>query len=319
MKLFVTGGTGFFGKALLRFWEENPPNFDRIFILSRNPQKFKDKYSHLIHLNNISLVSGDIMDPDSFEVDSDIDIVLHAATDSTLGPMMSRLEVFNQILKGTENVLEFCVKKSIKKLVYTSTGGVYGAQLESKKIIEDFNSCPDPIDPKSSHNIAKKACENLIAIYSEMYKFDYTIARCFSFIGEDLPLENHFAIGNFISAVLNNKDIIIRGDGTPFRSYMHQNDLAYVLNKFLTSKTNHKVFNVGSDEAISIKDLAHLIKKIGTYTGDINILFENDHNVKNYYVPNTDRLKAFIGDYQLMNLERSINISLRNIQNKDSV
>jgi len=99
---------------------------------------------------------------------------------------------------------------------------------------------------------------------------------------------------------------------------MHQSDLAFVLNKLLFSKTNHTVFNVGSDEAISIKDLAYLIKKIEIYKGDIKILSEDDNNLKNYYVPNIDRLRTFIGDYQLMSLERSINISLKNIQNKDS-
>jgi len=319
MNLFLTGGTGFFGRALLRFWKNTGSSFNKIFILSRNPKSFLKKHADLIAELNVEFIQGDILEASAIKLNENIDYLLHAATDSTIGPSLGRLKIFNQIVKGTEEILKFAVNHRCKRFLLTSSGAVYGPQPQDMdKILESYMGSPDPSDPNSAYGLGKRSAEHLCAIYSQQYGFEYVVARCFSFVGEDLPLENHFAIGNFLSAILCNKDIIIRGDGTPVRSYMHQSDLAFVLNKLLFSKTNHTVFNVGSDEAISIKDLAYLIKKIEIYNGDIKILSEDDNNLKNYYVPNIDRLRTFIGDYQLMSLERSINISLKNIQNKDS-
>lgn len=300
MNLFVTGGTGFFGKALLRHWKSTGSPFKKIFILSRNPEAFQEKYPYLIKGLPIEFIKGDILNFSKVNVHHDLDVVLHAATDSTIGPSLTRLDVYTQITKGTEEVLNFATKHNCRKFVLTSSGGVYGAQpTHLEKIPEDYLGMPDPLDPNSAYGIGKRAAEHLTALYADKYKFDYVIARCFAFVGEDLPLDKHFAIGNFIEDAINGRDIVIKGNGKPVRSYMYQEDLAKVITFMLEKKTKDRVYNVGSDEEITLLDLAKLVSATSERKINIKIYSIDDNNVKSKYVPDVNKVKSEICEEML--------------------
>jgi len=313
MNLFVTGGTGFFGKALLRYWQNNSSNFEKIILLSRSPNVFLEKYSDLVEELPIEFIKGDILNLSESDFDLKFDVVLHAATDSTIGPSLDRLEVYRQITQGTEEVLKFAINHSCQKFILISSGGVYGAQPSSmEKISEDYLGMPDPLDPNSAYGVGKRAAEHLTALYSDKYGYDYAIARCFAFVGEDLPLDKHFAIGNFISDALNNKDIVIKGDGSPIRSYMYQEDLAKTLTVLLTEKTKHKVYNVGSDEFYSIKEFALKVKALAEKQIELKVLSRKDTNMKNIYVPDIKRIKDEFGIYPI-SIETALKNSVKKI------
>jgi len=313
MNLFVTGGTGFFGKALLRYWKNNNPQFKKIYFLSRSPEKFLENYSDLVKGLPIEFIKGNILKLSKVNIDQDLDVVLHAATDSTIGPTLDRLDIYQQITHGTEEALKFAINHNCKKFVLTSSGGVYGSQPSSmEKISEDYLGMPDPLDPNSAYGVGKRAAEHLTALYAEKYGFEFVIARCFAFIGEDLPLDKHFAIGNFISDALNNKDIVIKGDGSPIRSYMYQEDLAKTLTVLLTEKTKHKVYNVGSDEFYSIKEFALKVKALAEKQIELKVLSRKDTNMKNIYVPDIKRIKDEFGIYPI-SIETALKNSVKKI------
>ena len=78
--------------------------------------------------------------------------------------------------------------------------------------------------------MAKRASEHLCCLYNDRFGVESVVARCFSFVGQDLPLNAHFAIGNFIHDALHSTDeITVAGDGAPVRSYMNQADLAQLV------------------------------------------------------------------------------------------
>jgi len=313
MNLFVTGGTGFFGKALLRYWKNNNPQFKKIYFLSRSPEKFLENYSDLVKGLPIEFIKGNILKLSKVNIDQDLDVVLHAATDSTIGPTLDRLDIYQQITHGTEEALKFAINHNCKKFVLTSSGGVHGSQPSSmEKISEDYLGMPDPLDPNSAYGVGKRAAEHLTALYAEKYGFEFVIARCFAFIGEDLPLDKHFAIGNFISDALNNKDIVIKGDGSPIRSYMYQEDLAKTLTVLLTEKTKHKVYNVGSDEFYSIKEFALKVKALAEKQIELKVLSRKDTNMKNIYVPDIKRIKDEFGIYPI-SIETALKNSVKKI------
>ena len=261
--LLVAGGTGFFGKALLRHWKSTGSSFSKIFILSRNPESFLKAYSGLIADLNVEFIQGDILEASKIALNENIDYVIHAATDSTIGPSLGRLEVFNQIVKGTEEVLEFAVNHHCKRFLLTSSGAVYGPQPQGmEKIPESYLGSPDPLGPNSAYGLGKKSAEHLCALYSEQHGLDYVIARCFAFVGEDLPLEAHFAVGNFIRDAMFNDNICINGDGMTLRSYMDQRDLSNWLVNLLFNGRCGQAYNVGSDKKISIEELAFTVQKI---------------------------------------------------------
>lgn len=318
MNLFVTGGTGFFGKALLRYWQDNTPKFEKIFFLSRAPGLFLTEYSDLVQDLPIEFIEGDILNLSKVNIHHDLDVVLHAATDSTIGPSLSRLDVYTQITKGTEEVLQFAANNSCKKFVLTSSGGVYGAQPSNmEKIPEDYLGMPDPLDPNSAYGIGKRAAEHLVALYADKYCFDYVIARCFAFVGQDLPLDKHFAIGNFIKDGLEGNNIEIYGDGTPIRSYMYQEDLAQILDHMTIKKMPNGAYNVGSEEAISLKELAYKIKNDINNEIKIKILGTEDGNIKNKYVPDISKLKLTLGPIKFRSLDLAIKLTVEKVKLKN--
>lgn len=307
MNLFVTGGTGFFGKALLRYWQNTPPEFEKIYFLSRSPDRFIDKHSDLVSGLEIEFIKGNILNLSNISLERSFDVVLHAATDSTIGPSMDRLDVYQQIAKGTEEVLKFSTMHNCQRFVLTSSGGAYGAQPPNlEQIPEDYLGMPDPLDPNSAYGIGKRASEHLVTLYADKYGFDYVIARCFSFIGEDLPLNKHFAIGNFILNALNREDIVVKGDGSPVRSYLYQRDLAIILTRLLLEKAKYTAYNIGSDEEISIKSLAYLVKDLISPNSRVIIQKNEDGNCKDRYVPDISRVKEIIGRRTCIELRESI-------------
>lgn len=289
-KIFVTGGTGFFGKALLRFCQESDfyTNYS-VYILSRNVEKFKSQCPKSIDLSKIIFVEGDILKPSTFPKNI-FDFVIHAATDSTSGLNLNHIDRSNQIVDGTKNILNWCKHSNLQRFLYVSSGGVYGTT--SHPVFENQNTCPYISNIDNTYSISKLFSEHLCFLYSNKYNFSVSIARCFSFIGEDLPTNAHFAIGNFIGNILKGESIVINGDGSQVRSYMDQNDLANWLIKILLTGKNKEIYNVGSNEEISIKNLAKLIKNLSN--SKVNIEIKNkkisgQSSNRNFYVPNVSK------------------------------
>jgi len=312
-KLFLTGGTGFFGKALLKYWLKNNP-FKEIHILSRDPDSFIQRNRNLTGLLPVRFYSGDITHPNSFPDIEGITHIIHAATDSTLGPTLSEDEVYNQIVNGTRNTIDFAVQKSIPNFFMTSSGGVYGATKNYEENLFSGFLETDEMNGEGAYSEAKIFAEKIIDEYKDDYKINTTIARCFSFVGEDLPLNVHFAIGNFIKNALEGKAIVVNGDGLPVRSYMYQSDLARIITKLVLKEGGAGIYNLGSDEAISIKNLAYLVRDVVNPQLPVEILGIKDKNIKDFYFPNISKLKKEFPHEVFLNTREAIIKTINNLK-----
>jgi UDP-glucuronate decarboxylase len=291
--VLLTGGTGFFGRALLRNWISQSQSGEKIApvcVLSRNPQSFLKNYPEFSEQSWLHFHQGNILNPNTLPRD-EFSHVLHAATDSTIGPQLTPLDRYIQIVDGTRNMLEYAVEKNVQRFLLTSSGGVYGPQpQEMTSIKEDYNGMPDPLKAENAYSVAKRCAEHLCSLYRVNFGLHTVVARCFSFVGRDLPLDAHFAIGNFIHDALNRNEIQVKGDGRAVRTYLDQRDLAIWLCALLYRGADGEAYNVGSDIPITILELANLVRE--TLAPQVGINFSCQASISNFrvrYVPNINK------------------------------
>lgn len=321
MSLFLTGGTGFFGRALLRCLVgadrcgTNP--FANVTVLTRSPPGFLSRHLEFADLPWLSFHAGDMLaGMAGFPTGQAFSHVLHAAADSTLGPQLAPLDRHEQIVAGTRNALEFAVRARARRFLLTSSGGAYGAQpSDLERIPEGHHGMPDPMSAENAYGVSKRVAEHLCALYGHKHGIETVVARCFAFVGPDLPLNAHYAIGNFIRDALECPEIVVNGNGTPVRSYLYQDDLAEWLLTLLMKGEPSQAYNVGSDEAVTIAELAHLVRDCLAPAKPVRVmgLAGADAALRNRYVPDIGKARTQLGLTVGIPLREAIRLTARGL------
>ncbi len=154
--------------------------------------------------------------------------------------------------------------------------------------------------------------EHLCVAYSHATPLEPVIARPFAFLGPHLPLDAHFAIGNFLGAALANTPIHIRGDGTPIRSWLYMADLAIWLWAILLRGTPNRAYNVGSEDAHTVAEAARLTALTLRPGLPIQIDGKPDPAAPmNSYVPSTERARNELGLKQTISLTEALRRTAR--------
>jgi nucleoside-diphosphate-sugar epimerase len=291
-RIFVTGGTGFIGKWLLLALLEADRRVSlncRIEVLTRSPQSFSLVMPQLACAKNVILRQGDVR---SFLFPSSpFDIVIHAATDVVA--QNTPIETFSTCVEGTRRILDFTKFSGAKDFLLTSSGAVYGRHpFMTGGVPEDYLGGPDPTLTKSAYGEGKRVSEWLTCAQAAETGLRVKIARIYAQVGPYLPLDKHFAIGNFINDVLIDREIIIRGDGAPVRSYLYVADTVIWLLAILVRGTPGRAWNVGGVEALSISEIAERVGKLLGSKKQIRVMMNADSNcLVEHYVPNVSRAK----------------------------
>jgi UDP-glucuronate decarboxylase len=312
--IFITGGTGLFGRwfitALLDANQRLDTNINAT-ILTRNPENFLKNFANNNALNALHFITGDVQ---SFVFPTQkFSHIMHMATTSAHETFAGEdsLAKFQMLTQGTERVMQFAGYCGAKKVLFTSSGVAYGAHPEGL-VTEGYQGAPNTLDAQSGLGQGKRTAEFLCSYYAEKYGFDVTIARCFSFVGPGLPLDIHYAIGNFIHDALFADEITVKGDGSPMRSFLYMADLVHWLLAMLVEGQGKKIYNLGSDQAVSILELATLVKNTLAPHKNIKVLGDSTHTVGNFnrhwYVPNI----ALANKDLHLNVWTSLEQSIRN-------
>ena len=283
MRVFITGGTGFFGKSILDYLKRHP-DFradDEWTILSRNSEKFKAQNAALLDQGRkIGFVAGDVRD---FKAEGRYDEIIHAATAAVT--TLADDEMTSTIVEGTRHVLAFAKSCGAKKILLTSSGAVYGPQ--TAPVGEDA-----PCNPMTAYGKGKLEAERMCVASG----LDAKIVRCFAFVGPYLNRDIHYAIGNFIRDCLTGEPIVIKGDGTPQRSYLYADDLVEWLFAVLDRGVSGRPYNVGSPEGLSIRDLAERVRAALSTKNDIRVLgVPVPGALPSVYVPDVSRAIRELG------------------------
>lgn len=317
-RILITGGTGFVGswllEALLHLNRLHASGF-QLFVLTRRPRRFLASRPHLASDGAVQLIEGDILEAERWagQIPA-VDILFHGAFDSGLTPgTLTRLQVLDTIIEGTRKVLSAAASLGTRRVLFVSSGAVYGDMPEGvQKFSESHTSGPDPLSVKGAYAEGKRAAEAWGLAFCEDQGIEFLIARLFAFAGPFLPLDQHFAFGNFLRDCLGGGPIRVAGSGRSVRSYLYGADLAIWLVRMLASEISGRAFNVGSDEAVSIRQLAELFREVGGIKSDVQIGMEaNPGESVSRYVPDISRAQQELQLAVHTSLPESIERSLR--------
>ena len=213
---------------------------------------------------------------------------------------MSDDEMTSVILDGTRHVVEFAKVAGCRKVLFTSSGAVYGPRISPASEEDDCR-------PFTAYGKGKLEAEKIL-IESGL---EAKIARCFAFVGPHLNRGIHFAIGNFIQNCLDGKPIVINGDGTPLRSYLYADDLVEWLFAILERGEAGRPYNVGSDRAVSIRELAETVRNALGSKSEIIVKGTPKADEKPMvYVPSIERACSELGLEVKVSLEDAIRFSV---------
>ena len=291
--LLLTGCTGPFGFWLLNsliYCEKKIKINFKIYVLTRKKNSNFIKYFK--EKKFIKFIVGDIR---NFKIPKiKFDYIIHGATTSAKETFLGQnpLEKYSVIVDGTRHLFKILKISKIKKFLFLSSGSVYNNY--EKRISEDYLDAHLTTDQNLNKVVlgeAKRSAEVLISSYAKVRNIKFNIARCFTFAGPLMPLDVHYAFGNFIKRVYQNKSIIINGHPHTKRSYLSFADLSIALWKVFFLGKNREIYNIGSDKSISILELAKLIKKISKNKKKIILKKINKKIKPNVYLPNIRKIK----------------------------
>ncbi len=296
-RVFLTGGTGFFGRWLVESFLHANAALQlnaSLCVLSRDPSAFLAKEPHLARAAALNFHAGDMT---SFTFPSGTFAhIIHAAVPVVTTPNPDLLRMFDADVRGTRHVLDFARVCGAQRVVYTSSGAVYGRQPpELSHVPEDYPGAPPTTDAATQYGQSKRVCEYLCTLHAKN-GLHITLTRSFAFAGPLLPLDLNFAIGNFVRDALAGGPIHIGGDGTPLRSYLYAADLAAWLWTILLRGQSGRVYNVGSDDAVNIADLARDVADVVAPNVEIRIAQKPvTGRLPARYVPSIERARNELG------------------------
>lgn len=257
-RLFVTGGTGFFGAWLVQALVAADDAFGlglRVTLLSRDPDRFAARHPRLAAAGPVRHLAGDVRDF-AFPAERFTHLI-HAATEASAALERDDPATMEEVCReGTRRALALAASCGADRFLFTSSGAVYARPTpDADPFSEEMPTTPAPGEAAGAYATGKRAAERL-CLAAASQGAGVTIARCFAFVGPGLPLDTHFAIGNFIRDAIAGGPIVVRGDGTAVRSYLYAADLVEWLATILLRGRPGRAYNVGSDEGIDVASLA---------------------------------------------------------------
>ncbi len=311
-KILITGGTGFLGKSLIqKFLSENTHKSNPLVIdlISRQSivnvaKKFyiPEKKNIIINFHKINLNELNSLPSKSY------DYVIHAASPSSqerFHKNTPKIERFKTVAIGTYNLLNLSNHYKFKKFLLFSTGAIYSNTSKAAHS-ENSNLFSKTNDDLSFYTEAKRTSETMTILFSEMNKFKFNIARIFAIVGPGMYLEPNsgYIFSQFIRSSYENKPFIINGNKDSVRSFLDIDDATNFFIGLINSDVSNEILNVGSNEAVSLYNLA---KKFNSTLNKNNEIIFNNTSEKTFLIPDIKKNQKLLNWHPKVDLNKSIN------------
>ena len=307
MKALITGGAGFIGSHLA---DELIKAGDEVTVLDDLSTGRFENIEHLDGNKSFNFVEDTILHEDLVDkLVEKIDVVYHLAAAVGVDLIVKKpLESLVTNIKGSEIVLEM-VHRYHKKVLITSTSEIYGKNTNGPLKEDDDRILGSPLKSRWSYSTAKAVDEMLAYEYWRQKKVPTVIVRLFNTVGPRQTGAYGMVVPRFVTQALKNEDITVYGDGKQSRCFLHVKNVVTALTKLMNNeKAVGNVFNIGSQEEITIEELAKKIIKIAKSSSKIVYIpydkaYEEGFEDMQRRVPDTTKAKAAIGFKPTMDLE----------------
>ena len=307
-KILVTGGAGNVGGALVKKLVENSDNF--VVTVDNLVTGFMHKLPQSNDGGNWKFILGDV---NNFGNISAImtrygfDYVFHyAALVGVQRTLENPHKVLNDI-DGIKNILELSKNTGVKRVFYSSSSEVYGEPVEFPQ-----NEDTTPLNSKLPYAIVKNVGEAFLKSYKKVYDLDFTVFRFFNTYGPDQSQD--FVMSKFIHAALKNEPITLYGDGSQSRTFCYVDDNIEATTKALYNNLFiNDVVNVGSDDEVSIKELAERIISLSGSSSKIVHLPALEEGDMTRRKPDNSKMKEIL-NRDLVSLDDGIKKMIKHIK-----
>lgn len=261
-RILITGATGLIGGALVRclisLSRSEHLDLDLICPI-RNPEKayamFPDeRFVQFIEVEDLCMFFQ--------KYDEYVDFIIHLASPTSSDYMINHpVETFLSILNPTQAILDFARRQSPKKIVYASSIEVYGSILDDAiKVTEDMQGYVNPLSPRSSYPMGKRAAECICHLFAKEYNVPIVIARLTQTFGAGISKEDNRVFAQMARSVIEGKDIVLRTQGRSAKPYCYLTDTISALLFILIKGEQGEAYNVANpDTYISIRDMGERV------------------------------------------------------------
>lgn len=280
--ILITGANGyvpqFFVHTIMRRNELYGDN-TRVLALCRNEQKARERFADYLERNDFSLVLQDVCE--TINITENIHYFINAASPAGMKSRYADpVATFETNVVGFENVLRLAVKNPCEGVLLLSSVDVYGKLPDSRRIKETDVGILDTLNLRNVYSCGKRAAETLGCAYSQKYGIPVYIARPFQILGPGISLEDGRLHADFISQMLKGNEIVLKGDGTPVRSFMYITDAITGMFTVLCNGEDREAYNVCDERGeASVLQLAKtMVELISGRTIEISYNMETRKN-----------------------------------------
>lgn len=316
-KILITGVTGMIGLATVNFLiylrEKRGININ-VIGTTRNSEKTKKNNPVLYSKQYIDMIELDLSENIKLQDIDNVDYIVHAASNSN--PMLYATDpvgTMNGNYLGMKTLLEFSKEKKVEKVVFISSGEVYGQISNQEPISEEQYGYIDILSPRSSYPVAKIATETLCTSYVDQYELDITILRLSHVYGPTMRIGDNRAVSHFIRNAIDGKDIELKSEGTQVRNYCYVYDVVLAIIIMLNRGEKGQAYNVSDmNSIISIRGLSEMISylsKTNILQNESTVLEKKGFTTLSYQVLDNKKLRE-TGWYPKHNLESGIRETL---------
>lgn len=256
--VLVVGATGLIGSCLVEILMRNPHKDYKVFAGGRNEDRAKNIFQDFWNTDSFAFVKIDVSS--ALSLDTNFDYIIDAASNASPNFFANHpVEVILSNVLGVSNLIRYGLSHGMKRFLYISSGEVYG-QSDGRSFTENYSGYVNCLSPRSCYPSSKRTAETLCVSYASEYGAEVVIARPCHIYGPNFTEIDNRVYAQFLRNAIQGEDIILKSDGSQYRSWCYVVDCARALLYILLKGKSCEAYNIADPNSnISIKDLAYLV------------------------------------------------------------